>query len=78
MKDMLGNEIRVGSLLFWAGTNTVCSVIGQEKDSITIGIRIPVSNNRLAEFVSVVNPAEQQIASDIAKGKSSLVLVGER
>ena len=76
VKDLLGNEVKKGSLLFWAPVGAVAKVLELGADTLTLGIVVPFNasgpHTHLKEFVAVVNPADQQIAFDALKEQAKL------
>ena len=64
---MLGNEVRQGSLLYWAGTNLIVKVVALTPDTMTLAAMIPIANTNLKEFVLVVDPSQTQAVADSMK-----------
>ncbi len=72
LSDMLGNEIRVGSLVYWAETKLLCRVTSLTDGNMTIGAAIGLpKDGQLREFVLAVDPVQQELVESIAKETES-------
>ena len=68
LRDAIGNEIRIGSLLFWGGTNVVVKVMAMSPEEMTVAavVALPKSkgDTQLQQFFALVNPEETQKVLD--------------
>lgn len=77
LKDMLGNTLHEGSLMYWATFNGIVEILaidetkGSNKANgeLSLKIKIPFlmanGEGRLKEFVAVVNPEHQAAMAEL-------------